>query len=389
MKNRLLTLAALSMYFGINAQVGINTSQAQVTLDVVGFPSITSKLDGIIAPRLTETELNKKTYGAPQIGAMVYVTLADIAPAGQTVNVTVPGYYYFDGTQWQKQTGAEWQVKGNAAGEISTAAETLGTAPASVNYLGTKGVANLVVITAGKVHGVLDTAGGLTGGGEDGSNLAWGSNNTINATSNNIALGRGNTANTSGANFPAVAIGSDNIVAGGGKAFGSGNSTLASNNFAFGANNKTGNSLSAAVGMGNDAINGGFAFGTSNVTTGNNFAFGSTNKVSGISGSIAIGINGISQANQSTYANTAHIFSGQGAAGTVITDVGINMIPSATNYADLEISKAIQIKATTKPTCDASNAGSIMYEVATVAGVTSGNFIGCKQTGTNYGWQTL
>jgi len=34
------------------------------------------------------------------MGAMVYVTAADTAPAGQTINVTTPGYYAFDGTVW-------------------------------------------------------------------------------------------------------------------------------------------------------------------------------------------------------------------------------------------------------------------------------------------------
>lgn len=390
MKNRLLTLAALSIYVGISAQVGINTNQGQATLDVVGSPSVITKMDGIIAPRLTETELNKKTYGAPQIGALVYVTLADIAPAGQTVNVTSPGYYYFDGTQWQKQTGTEWQVKGNASGEIITAAETLGAAPASANYLGTKGTADLVMITANKVHAVLDTAGGLAGGGENASSLSWGSTNVVNNTSNNIALGRGNTATATAANFPGIAIGSGNVVTAGGKAFGAGNTAGSANNFAFGGFNKTGNSVAVAVGYSNDASGGGFAFGANNVVTLNNFAFGSNNNVTG-TGAIAIGINGISLGNQSTYANTTQVFSGQGAVGTVLTDVGINVNPNSTNYADLEVSKAVQIKATTtRPTCDASNAGSIMYEVTTVLGVTSGNFVGCRQSSnTTYGWQNL
>ncbi|NML68288.1 hypothetical protein HHL23_00475 [Chryseobacterium sp. RP-3-3] len=390
MKNRLFTIAAMSICFGASAQVGINTSQGQATLDVVGSPSVTTKMDGIIAPRLTETELNKKTYGAAQIGALVYVTLADIAPANQTVNVTTSGYYYFDGAQWQKQTGTEWQVKGNAVGEISTAAEVLGAAPVSGNYLGPKGAADLVMITANKVHAVLDVAGGLTGGGENASSLSWGTTNTINNTSNNIALGRGNTATASAANFPGIAIGSANVVTGGGKAFGAGNTAASSNNFAFGGFNKTGNSVAVAVGYSNDASGGGFAFGANNVVTLNNFAFGSNNSVGG-TGSIAIGIGGTSLGNQSTYANTTQVFSGQGAVGTVLTDVGVNMNPNSTNYADLEVSKAVQIKSTaTRPTCDAGNAGSIIYEVTTVLGVTSGNFVGCRQSGnTTYAWQNL
>jgi len=392
MKNKLLTLAVLS-FTGclINAQVGINTNLAQATLDVAGFPTNTSKPDGIIAPRLSLSQLAAKTYAAAQTGALVYVTSVNATPVGPTINVTTPGYYYFDGAIWQKQTGTEWQIKGNAVGEISTTAEVLGAAPASANYLGPKGAADLVMISANKVHAVLDAAGGLSGGGENASYLSWGSANIINSTSNNIALGKGNTATTTGANFPAIAIGSLNTATGGGKVFGTSNTAVSSNNFAFGAFNTTGNSIAVAVGHTNNATNGGFAFGANNVVTLNNFAFGSNNNVSGTSGAIAIGVGGTSLTNQSTYANNAHVFSGQGTVGTALTDVGINVSPNSTNYADLEVSKAVQIKSSaTRPTCDASNAGSIIYEVATVLGVTSGNFVGCRQTGNAaYGWQTL
>ncbi|HBV16409.1 MAG TPA: hypothetical protein DEB71_13840 [Chryseobacterium carnipullorum] len=390
MKNRLFMIAAMALSFGADAQVGINTNQPQASLDVVGFPLNTNKLDGIIAPRISVSQLTAKTYTTAQTGALVYVTAIDAAPAVQTVNVTASGYYYFDGSLWQKQTGTEWQVKGNAVGEISTSAETLGVAPVSVNYLGPKGSADLVMISANKVHAVLDAAGGLSGGGENASSLSWGSTNTVNNTSNNIALGRGNTATASAANFPGIAIGSGNTATAGGKVFGTGNSAISSNNFAFGGFNRTGNSVAVAVGYSNDASNGGFAFGANNNVTLNNFALGSNNTVSG-TGSVAIGINGTSVAAQSTYANTSHVFSGQGNAGTVITDVGINITPSSTNYADLEISKALQIKASAaRPDCDSSNAGSILYEVTTTLGVTSGTFIGCRQTGNAvYGWQNL
>jgi hypothetical protein len=69
-------------------------------------------------------------------------------------------------------------------------------------------------------------------------------------------------------------------------------------------------------------------------------------------------------ANQTVYANTSHAFSGQGAIGTAVTDVGINMTPSGTNIPDLEISKGILIKATGVPVtsdCNASNEGTIVY----------------------------
>ncbi|WP_131707636.1 hypothetical protein [Chryseobacterium angstadtii] len=362
MKNRLFTLTALSFYLGLSAQVGINTGQGQATLDVVGSPSVTTKMDGIIAPRLTETELNKKTYASAQTGALIYITLADLAPAGQTVNVTVPGYYYFDGALWQKQTGTEWQVQGNAVGEIATTTETLGNAPASTNYLGPKGAANLVVISANKVHAVLDTSGALSGGGEDASGLSWGSSNLINNTSNNIALGRGNTANASAANFPAIAIGSSNVVSGGGKVFGAGNTATAANNFAFGGFNKTGNSVAVAVGYSNDASNGGFAFGANNVVNLNGFAIGSNNDVSQ-DRAVAIGVGGKALGDQNVYANKVHAFFNQ--SNGTDTAIGVNIIPVAAVAA---AGGAIQMKgfaSAANATCTAAMAGAIRYNSTT------------------------
>jgi len=68
---------------------------------VTGHPAVTSSLDGIFPPRLTGAQLRAKTYTSAQVGAQVYVTAADTAPAGQTINVNNTGYYYFDGTIWR------------------------------------------------------------------------------------------------------------------------------------------------------------------------------------------------------------------------------------------------------------------------------------------------
>ena len=49
------------------------------------------------APQITGAQLRAKTYTDAQTGALVYVSEADTAPAGQTVDVTSVGYYYFNG----------------------------------------------------------------------------------------------------------------------------------------------------------------------------------------------------------------------------------------------------------------------------------------------------
>lgn len=88
--------------YGDNGKIGIATPTPQATLDVVGKPTVTTAMDGIIAPRITGNQLSSKVYTAAQTGALIYATSADTSPSGQTVNVTSSGYYYFDGAVWVK-----------------------------------------------------------------------------------------------------------------------------------------------------------------------------------------------------------------------------------------------------------------------------------------------
>ncbi|WP_162800987.1 hypothetical protein [Chryseobacterium sp. KLBC 52] len=104
----LLTAALLVASSGISAQtagVGINTTTPNSTLDVNGKLGVTD-IDGLQAPRLTRAELSAKgdaLYGTNQKGALVYIT--DISAGDNTgprLNIDSIGYYYFDGTAWQK-----------------------------------------------------------------------------------------------------------------------------------------------------------------------------------------------------------------------------------------------------------------------------------------------
>ncbi|SDQ74539.1 hypothetical protein SAMN05421664_2426 [Chryseobacterium soldanellicola] len=105
-------LTVFSLVF--HAQVGINTADPQATFDVTGQAKDTKKVDGIIAPRLAGNQLKAKDalYGTNQIGAIVYATSAASPNSTKTINVTGPGYYYFDGLVWVS-------FKGNTAGDAT------------------------------------------------------------------------------------------------------------------------------------------------------------------------------------------------------------------------------------------------------------------------------
>ncbi|SHF68539.1 hypothetical protein [Chryseobacterium vrystaatense] len=101
-----MTSDTAKMRIETNGNVGINISTPHATLEVASAPGNSSKADGIIPPRLKGTELKTKdgAYGIDQTGAIIYVTegLAAAAITAKTKNVTVPGYYYFNGTEWMR-----------------------------------------------------------------------------------------------------------------------------------------------------------------------------------------------------------------------------------------------------------------------------------------------
>ena len=89
-------------------QVGINNTDPKATLDVTAKTNDGSKAEGIIAPRLTGDQIKAADtqYTSAQTGAIVYATAAVGTSTTKTANITDAGYYYFDGSVWQKMTGS-------------------------------------------------------------------------------------------------------------------------------------------------------------------------------------------------------------------------------------------------------------------------------------------
>lgn len=82
--------------------IGINTSNPSATLDLVGNPTNITTADGLIAPRITLSQLNAKTsYSASQEGSLIYITDISGSTTTATALVTNTGYYYFNGSVWQ------------------------------------------------------------------------------------------------------------------------------------------------------------------------------------------------------------------------------------------------------------------------------------------------
>lgn len=112
------------------AQIGVNTDSPNATLEVTGNPTDTAKFDGIIAPRISGDLLKTKNYTSSQTNALIYVTAPDSAPSGQTLEVTSPGYYYFDGNpsvnRWIKViSSADRKIRTISSGMVAADDYTL------------------------------------------------------------------------------------------------------------------------------------------------------------------------------------------------------------------------------------------------------------------------
>ena len=130
MKKELLLIVFILLFIKTsNAQIGIGTIAPASTLDVIANnPTGTStNVDGILIPRVTRQRA--QSMASIPTSTMIYVyDVASGTATGITVNVTSVGFYFFNGTIWEKiSTGlnTNWSLTGNS-----------GTTPGT-NFIGT------------------------------------------------------------------------------------------------------------------------------------------------------------------------------------------------------------------------------------------------------------
>ena len=258
-------------------RVGINTSTPAATLDVTASPSISTRIDGFIAPRLKGSELKAKDglYTTAQDGTIVYVTEAVSGVTNKTANVTSIGYYYFDKTL---DSGSGQWVK------VRNGYDPSGTEPWYNQADGTQATSNTQNIYQNGRVGIKKTTDFITGSDLDVKGSIRGGNAKIYSSgttqvivgSNSLAFGSASEASGEGT----IAIGSNSIAS-------------KKNSFALGNGAKTGYtdaSTTTSTGdhsyaIGEGAITGGnnaYALGKNVIATGDNsFAGGNGSLASG------------------------------------------------------------------------------------------------------------
>ncbi|MDN3677880.1 hypothetical protein QWY90_11225 [Flavobacterium paronense] len=174
----------------VNGKVGVNAAPTS-TLDIaaVNATGATTNVDGILIPRV-DRQRAQGMLGTPT-GTLVYVnSIATGTAAGTAVNITSIGFYFYDGSVWQKLvTGTltnDWSILGNTNIVDGT------------NFIGTGAATNVDIAfkrnnaAAGKI-GATSTSfgvGALTSGAATNS-TAFGNNAlSVSTGSNNVAIGQ-------------------------------------------------------------------------------------------------------------------------------------------------------------------------------------------------------
>ena len=136
-------------------KVGIGGTPT-TTLDIVATnpTGATTNVDGILIPRVDRQRAQVMT--GTSTGTLVYVnSIATGAAAGTAINITSIGFYFYDGSFWQKlATGVnnDWALTGNSG-------TTAGT-----NFVGTTDVQDLVFKTSAVVSTPLERVRVTTAG---------------------------------------------------------------------------------------------------------------------------------------------------------------------------------------------------------------------------------
>ncbi|HCM35667.1 tail fiber domain-containing protein [Chryseobacterium sp.] len=91
------------LYSQAGGKIGINTPNPKATLDITAKTDGASQAEGLMIPRLTGDQIQTMTAGI-QPGTeslMIYATASPVSPTAKVSKITQPGYYFWNGTNWE------------------------------------------------------------------------------------------------------------------------------------------------------------------------------------------------------------------------------------------------------------------------------------------------
>lgn len=147
-----------SLLYSQAGRIGINTPNPKATLDITAKTDGSIQAEGLMIPRLTGDQIQTMT-AAIQPGTeslMIYATATPQSPTSKVAKITQPGYYFWNGANWESMA-----VNSN----IYTADGTITTSLASRNVdlngknLVFSGTGSVGIGTSPSASAKLDVAG--------------------------------------------------------------------------------------------------------------------------------------------------------------------------------------------------------------------------------------
>lgn len=98
------SITTSSMIFSqTGGKIGINTPNPKATLDINAKTDGSSQAEGLMIPRLTGDQIQTMTASI-QPGTeslMIYATATPASPTSKVAKITQPGYYFWNGSNWE------------------------------------------------------------------------------------------------------------------------------------------------------------------------------------------------------------------------------------------------------------------------------------------------
>lgn len=97
------TVSMSSSMYSQAGKIGINTVNPKATLDINAKTDGSSQAEGLLIPRLTGDQIQTMTSNI-QPGTeslMIYATAAPGSPTSKVSKITQPGYYFWNGNNWE------------------------------------------------------------------------------------------------------------------------------------------------------------------------------------------------------------------------------------------------------------------------------------------------
>ncbi|MCS4304139.1 tail fiber domain-containing protein [Chryseobacterium sp. BIGb0232] len=97
------SISISSFFYSQAGRIGMNTPDPKATLDITAKTDGTSQAEGLMIPRLTGDQIQTMTASIQpgNESLMIYATATPVSPTSKVAKITQPGYYFWNGTQWE------------------------------------------------------------------------------------------------------------------------------------------------------------------------------------------------------------------------------------------------------------------------------------------------